>query len=71
YSDSTTAGAGQANQLNFGLSRGRPYILKAALRLVSNQNFGVTLNWPEGNVAIVNPARVFVRLDGVFYRRSQ
>lgn len=71
YSDTTTAGLGQTNQLNFASARGRPYLLKAALRLVSNQNFGVTLNWPEGKAAITNPARVFVRLDGVFYRRSQ
>ncbi len=70
-SDASTAAATQATRIAYGQSHGRPYMLKAALRLVSNQNFGVTLNWPEGNVQITNPARVYVILDGVFYRRSQ
>lgn len=43
----------------------------AGLRLVSTQNFSVTLNWPEGAQVITNPARVGVILDGVLYRRSQ
>lgn len=51
---------------------GRPYLLSPAdLRLVSTQNFGVTLNWPEGVQAITNAARIGVILDGVLYRRSQ
>lgn len=67
-------GAGTGNmqsRIAFATARGRPYLLKAPLRLVSNQNFGVALNWPEGLQAIVNPARVTVTLDGVLYRRSQ
>ena len=72
FSDSTTAGAAQATRAAYATPRGRPYMLQPAnLRLVSNQNFGVTLNWPEGNAAITNPARVYVILDGVLYRRSQ
>lgn len=55
----------------FATSRGRPYLLKAPLRLVSSQNFNVTLNWPEGLQVISNPARITVSLDGVLYRRSQ
>ncbi|MDE2019679.1 MAG: hypothetical protein KGJ13_05040 [Patescibacteria group bacterium] len=70
-SDSSTAGAGQNVRTVFAYWEGRPYILKAPLRLVSNQNFGVTLNWPEGVQAITNPARIFLSLEGVFYRRSQ
>lgn len=67
---STTADT-KALKTGFATARGRPFLLKAPLRLVSNQNFGVSLNWPEGLQAIANPARVFVILDGVFYRRSQ
>lgn len=69
--DVTTAGASFQSRIAFATSRGRPYLLKAPLRLVSNQNFGVSLNWPEGLQAITNPARITVTLDGVFYRRSQ
>lgn len=68
----TTPAAALQARVNFATARGRPYMLQPAnLRLVSNQNFGVTLNWPEGLQAITNPAAVRVILDGVLYRRSQ
>lgn len=67
---STTADT-KALKTGFATSRGRPYLLKAPLRLVSSQNFGVSLNWPEGLQTISNPARITVSLDGVLYRRSQ
>lgn len=67
---STTADT-KALKTGFATARGRPYLLKAPLRLVSSQNFNVTLNWPEGLQAISNPARITVSLDGVLYRRSQ
>ncbi len=71
-SNATTAAAALASMVAYGSARGRPYMLQPAnLRLVSNQNFGVSLNWPEGLQVIANPARVFVILDGVLYRRSQ
>ena len=71
-SNATTPAASLASMVAFGSARGRPYMLQPAnLRLVSNQNFGVSLNWPEGAQVIANPARVFVILDGVLYRRSQ
>lgn len=51
---------------------GRPYLLSPVdLRLVSTQNFNVTLNWPEGLQSITNAARIGVVLDGILYRRSQ
>lgn len=51
---------------------GRPYLLSPTdLRIVSTQNFSVTLNWPEGVQAIANAARIGVVLDGFLYRRSQ
>lgn len=56
----------------YAQSSGRPYLLAPAnLRLVSTQNFQITLNWPEGVQTITNPARVGVILDGILYRRSQ
>lgn len=68
----TTPAAALALRIAFATARGRPYMLQPAnLRLVSNQNFGVTLNWPEGLQAITSPAAVRVVLDGVLYRRSQ
>lgn len=70
--DSTTAGAAQQARAAFGYWMGRPYLVSPAeLLLVSNQNFQVTLNWPEGAQAITNPARIGVILDGILYRRSQ
>lgn len=70
-SDATTPAAAFQSRIAWASAEGRPYLLKAPLRLVSNQNFSVTLNWPEGLQVISNPARVFCTLDGVFYRRSQ
>lgn len=69
--DVTTAGANLQSRIAFGKSCGRPYILKAPILLISTQNFSVTLNWPEGVVAITNPARVVCVLDGIMYRKSQ
>lgn len=71
-SDVTTAGANLQSRIAFGFWTGRPYLLEAApLLLPENQNFSVTLNWPEGVQAITNPARIGVILDGILYRRSQ
>lgn len=62
------------SRIGFAYTEGRPYLLSPAdLRLVSNQNFSVTLNWPEGVQALpsTNPGRIGVILDGILYRRSQ
>ena len=60
------------SRIAYAYSAGRPYLMAGAgLRLVSTQNFTITLNWPEGVQAITNPARVGVILDGILYRRSQ
>lgn len=74
--NAATALAGEVVDANsriaFAYAAGRPYLMAGAgLRLVSTQNFTITLNWPEGVQAIVNPARVGVILDGILYRRSQ
>lgn len=71
-SDATTAGAALQNRAAFGFWTGRPYLLDPApLLLVENQNFSITLSWPEGVQAITNPGRIGVILDGILYRRSQ
>ena len=41
------------------------------VKIPANQNFNITLNWPEGAVAVVTQARIGVRLDGFLYRLSQ
>lgn len=66
------AGTGaMQSRIGWAQAKGRPYFLKAPLRLTSNQNFSVVLAWPEGLQAITNPARITVSLDGILYRRSQ
>lgn len=70
--DTSTAAADSQARIAFGAWEGRPYLLSPAeILLVSNQNFVVTLAWPEGAQAITNPARIGVILDGILYRRSQ
>lgn len=68
--DVTTAGANLQSRIAFATARGRPYFLRSPIRIVSGQNFGVTLNWDTVQ-AITNPARVFLTLGGILYRRSQ
>lgn len=70
----TNLTTGAATQTRTGYAKwvGRPYLLTPAeILLVSNQNFIVSLNWPEGVQAISNPGRIGVILDGILYRRSQ
>lgn len=70
--DVSTAGASFQSRIAFSEANGRPYLLSPVdLLLPQNQNFGVTLNWPEGAQAITNPGRVGVVLDGILYRKSQ
>ncbi len=58
--------------VSYANSSGPTYLLTPNNILVtSNQNFKITLAWPEGLQAIVNPARVFVRLNGMQMRLTQ
>lgn len=71
-SDTSTAGANLQSRIAYGYAVGEPYRLSPLkILLISNQNFNVTLNWQEGVQAITNPARVFVRLNGMLFRASQ
>lgn len=71
-SDATTANANSQSRIAFGTAVGTPYVLTPNnILLVQNQNFSVTLNWPEGVQAITNPARVIVSLNGFLYRKAQ
>ena len=57
-----------------GMDYARPvgkYYQITPVKLPANQNFNVTLNWPEGAVPVVTQALIGVRLDGFLYRLSQ
>jgi hypothetical protein len=70
--DATTAAANLQSRIAYAKSRGRVYTLGGApIFLTANQNFSVTLAWPEGVQAISNPGRIVVTLGGLLYRRSQ
>lgn len=49
---------------------GRYYTI-TPVKVPANQNFNVTLNWPEGVVTITTAGVIGVRLDGFLYRLSQ
>lgn len=71
-SDATTAGAAFQSRIAFGTALGTPYIIKPNnLLLIANQNFNVSLNWPEGVQAVTEPAVVRLSLNGLLYRAAQ
>lgn len=68
---SSTAADKQARNA-FADVKGDTYSLgDSPVMLTSNQNFNVTLNWPEGNQQITNAARIFVSLNGWLMRAAQ
>jgi len=72
FSDASTAAAGQNSRVAFANSEGPTYLLTPNnILITSNQNFKVTLSWPEGLQALTNPARVFTRLNGMQMRLTQ
>ena len=72
FADASTIAADLQSRIAFGYAAGRPYLISPVdLLLISNQNFEITLNWPEGVQAITNPGRIGIILDGILYRRSQ
>jgi hypothetical protein len=70
--DVSTTGASLQSRIAFASSYGPPFTLSPNNLLIpETTNFKVTLAWPEGLQAITNPARVFVRLNGMQARQSQ
>lgn len=70
-SDTTTAGAAQGTQIDYASAAGEIYEI-IPVRLESNQNFNVSLNWPTAVALPSNVAgRVGVRLGGYQIRESQ
>lgn len=71
--DATTAAANLQSRIAYASSVGRPYALTPPVLLIENQNFSLSLNWPEGLQALPsgNPAVVHASLEGIQVRRSQ
>ncbi len=70
--DISTTGANMQSRIVYGKWIGDRYKLSPVdLRLAETMNFNVVLKWEEGLQAITNPARIFCRLRGLEYRRSQ
>lgn len=59
--------------IDYACFAGRPYSLRAPVTLESNQNFSLTLNWPNAVAldATNTACRIGVILDGVLYRSVQ
>ncbi len=69
-SDSTTAGATQANQVAYASAGGPTYELNPPILLTPNTNFNVTLNWPTVQ-AISAAGTMMCSMSGWLYRLSQ
>lgn len=70
--EGTTLTTASQSRIGFGNYEGSNYVLTPNnILLVSNQNFNLTLAWPEGLQTITNPARLFVRLNGMQARLAQ
>ena len=66
----TTAATDIAKVLDYARPVGKYYQI-TPVKIPANQNFNVTLNWPEGVVTVTTAAVIGVRLDGFLYRLSQ
>lgn len=72
--DATSPAASSQSRLAFGRADGPSQILSPNnLLIIPTQSFNVTLNWPEGVIALPssNPGRVYVRLEGALLRAAQ
>jgi hypothetical protein len=69
--DASTAGANLHSQVDYAVMAGQLYSL-TPFYIPSNQNFSVTLNWPNA-VALPSTVagRIGVRLEGYLFRLSQ
>lgn len=74
FATSTDAGASAFTiQMDYAALCGRPYFIDPQITLIPNQNFSITLNWPNGAQALPSgqAARVQCAMDGLLYRLSQ
>jgi hypothetical protein len=71
--DATTAGSDGQSRIGYAQASGRPYFIDPPLLLIENQNFSVTLSWPNGVEALPSglDAKVFCIFDGKLFRRAQ
>ncbi len=69
-SATTTAATDIAKVLDYARPVGKYYQI-TPVKIPANQNFNVTLNWPEGVVTVTTAGVIGVRLDGFLYRLSQ
>jgi len=70
YGIATAVQTGATTAADYARPAGRYYQI-TPVKIPANQNFAVTLNWPEGAVPVVTQATIGVRLDGFLYRLSQ
>lgn len=77
-SDATTPGSSFQSRIAYAKARSYNPLIAGGyslapnnILLTPNQAFSVTLNWPEGLQTITNPARIFVRLNGMQLRAAQ
>jgi len=63
-------GADQHIAFDYAVSAGRPYTI-TPIKLMANQNFAVTLEWPNGKVTQTTNGRIGVIFMGYLYRLSQ
>jgi hypothetical protein len=72
-SDTTTAGANAQSRIGAADACDRPYMIEPPLLLIENQNFSVSLNWPNGAQSLPSgeDAKVFCVFDGMLFRRAQ
>jgi len=74
FADVSTAGASFQSRAAYASSYGPQYMLAPNNLLIpETTNFKATLAWPEGLQPLpsTNPARVFVRLEGMLARQAQ
>lgn len=61
---------GATTAMDYARSVGKYYSI-TPIKLPANQNFEVSLNWPEGAVTVTTDGVIGVRLEGFLYRLSQ
>lgn len=68
--DVSSTAASLQSRIAFAYAAGRPYNLGAPYKLAPNMSFSATCNFATA-VAVTNPARLGVVMDGALYRQAQ